>query len=56
MTAIQDYIGVEADPSFQVVRWGKCPLSKNVTLKSQLSELSKKTSRMLRSRGTFGST
>ena len=46
--AIQDYIGVEADPSFQVVRWGKCPLSKNVTLKSQLSELSKKTSRSSR--------
>jgi hypothetical protein len=40
--AIQSYIGVEADPSFQVVRWGKCPLSKNITLTSQLFELSKK--------------
>ena len=40
--AIQDYIGVEADPSLQIVRWGKCPLYNNVTLTSQLSDLSKK--------------
>ena len=40
--AIQDYIGVEADPSLQVLQWGKCPLYDNVTLTSQLSDLSKK--------------
>jgi hypothetical protein len=40
--AIQSYIGVEADPSFQVVWWGKYPLSNNITLTSQLFELSKK--------------
>lgn len=42
INAIQDYIGVEADPSLQVVRWGKCPLYNNITLTSQLSDLSKK--------------
>jgi hypothetical protein len=40
--AIQSYLGVEADPSFQIVRWGKCPLPNNITLTSQLFELSKK--------------
>jgi hypothetical protein len=40
--AIQTYFGAEADPSLQVMRWGKCPLSNNVTLTSELFELSKK--------------
>ena len=40
--AIQSYLGVEADPSFQIMRWGKCPLSNDITLTSQLFELSKK--------------
>jgi hypothetical protein len=40
--AIQSYIGVETDPSFEVVRWGKCPLPNNFTLTSQLFEHSKK--------------
>jgi hypothetical protein len=42
--AIQSHLGVEADPSFQIMRWGKCPLSNNITLTSQLFELSKKSS------------
>jgi hypothetical protein len=41
--AIQSYLGVEADDSlFQIMRWGKCTLSNNNTLTSQLFELSKK--------------
>src|SRR6202046_1734844 len=40
LQAIQSYPGVESDPILQ--RWGKCPLSGNITLTSQLFELSKK--------------
>ena len=41
--AIQSYLEVEAnDPSVQIMRWGKCTLSNNNTLTSQLFELSKK--------------
>jgi hypothetical protein len=42
--AIQSHLGVEADPSFEIMRWGKCPLPNNITLTSQLFELSKKSS------------
>ena len=40
LQAIKSYLGVESDPTLQ--RWGKCPLPDNVTLTSQLFELSKK--------------
>ena len=41
--AIQSYLEVEADdPSFQIMRYGKCSLSNNNTLTSRLFELSKK--------------
>jgi hypothetical protein len=40
--AIQSYLGVEADPSFQIMQWGKYCQSNNITLTSQLFELSKK--------------
>ena len=40
--AIQSHLKVKADPSFQITRWGKCPLSDGSTLTSQLFELSKK--------------
>jgi hypothetical protein len=39
LEAIQSYSQVESD---QITRWGKCPLSNNVTLTSQLFELSKR--------------
>src|SRR6202012_2732032 len=40
--AIQSFLRVEEDPSFQLMRWGKCPLSNGMTLTSQLFELAKK--------------
>ena len=40
--AIQSFLMVEVDPSFQLMRWGKCPLSNGMTLTSQLFELAKK--------------
>jgi hypothetical protein len=39
LEAIRSYLQAEPD---QIVRWGKCPLPKNVTLTSQLFELSKR--------------
>ena len=38
--AIQSYLG--SDLTVQLKRWGKCPLSNNITLTSQLFEISKK--------------
>jgi hypothetical protein len=40
--AIHSYLGAKVDPSFEIRRWGKCPLPNNITLTSQLFELSKK--------------
>ena len=40
--AIESYLGVKEDPSLPFKRWGKCPLANNITLTSQLFELSKK--------------
>ena len=42
LEAIQSYLGVGSDPTLQINRWAKCPLLKNITLTSQLFELSKK--------------
>ena len=39
--AIEFYLGVKEDPSFPFMQWAKCPLADNVTLTSQLFELSK---------------
>jgi hypothetical protein len=40
--AIQSYLGAKEDPSFPVMQWGKYLLPNNVTLTSQLFELSKR--------------
>jgi hypothetical protein len=42
LESIQSYLKVVIDPTFQIKRWGKWPLLKNVTLTSRLFELSKK--------------
>src|SRR6201996_1425714 len=42
LDAIQSYLKVGSDSMLQILRWGKCPLANNVTLTSQLFELSKK--------------
>ena len=39
--AIELHLGVQEDPSCPFMRWAKCPLADNVTLTSQLFELSK---------------
>ena len=39
---IQSHPKVGSDPTLQITRWGKCSLPNNVTLTSQLFELSKK--------------
>jgi hypothetical protein len=41
LQAIQSYLG-ESGPTPHIMRWGKCPLANNVTLTSQLFELSKR--------------
>jgi hypothetical protein len=43
LEAIKSYLGDGTDLLSEIMRWGKCPLSNNVTLTSQLFELSKKT-------------
>ena len=40
--AIESYLGVPIGPDFKLQQWGKYPLPNNVTLTSQLFELSKK--------------
>ena len=41
LQAIQSYLG-EYNPMLHIMRWGKCPLANNVTLTSQLFELSQR--------------
>ena len=48
LKAIQDYLRVGSENVPQIVQWEKCPLSNNVTLASQVFELSKKTTCTLR--------